>query len=77
MEPTQEFVDHLFRLKIEAARRRPEREKFLDGARLRDIVRKRNLAGIRGAHPGASEEEVLRIHRERQARLQRLQEVRP
>jgi hypothetical protein len=74
MEPTQELLDAIYRDKVEAARHQKPGEKLLEGARLFDEVCEQMEAGIRRQFPGADDDEVRRILRDRINRLRRVEE---
>ncbi len=65
MEPTPELIDRLYQEEVERARRMPAEEKLIAPARLFDLACGVMADGIRAQHPGVSDEEVLRIIRER------------
>ncbi len=61
MEPTQEFIDDIYREKVIRARSRPPVQKLLDGPRLFDYVCGIMKDGIRFQFPNEDEEGVRRI----------------
>ena len=60
-----ELADELFRERVERARRMTEEQKLLAGPQLFDFACRFTCAGIRHQFPGATEEDVRRILRER------------
>ena len=76
MKPTPELIDAIYREKVVRARGRPVSEKLLDGPRLFAMAVEWTKAGIRAQHPGADEERVLEILRQRLVLKRRLEEVR-
>jgi hypothetical protein len=65
MEPTDELIAQLHREDLEQARRMTPEQKLLAGAELFDYACSITKAGIRAQHPGADEETVLKLLRER------------
>jgi hypothetical protein len=62
---TEPSITNLDQDEVRWARETPRAEKFIAGARLFDLATAINAAQIRKRHPDASEEDVLRILRER------------
>jgi hypothetical protein len=75
MEPSQELIDQLYVEKVMRARRIDPVQKLFAPARLFEYARSVTMAGIRNEHPGASEDRVREIFRER-LRLRRRMEGR-
>ncbi len=75
MEPTQQFVDVLYRERVLRARRMSAAEKFRAGAELFEGVCRRMRAGIRAQFPDADEARVTQILRQRLALSKRLEEI--
>jgi len=73
MEPSQELIDQLFVDKVMRARRMTPESKLLAPARLFEYARSITMAGIRNENPGASEERVQEIFRERLKLKRRLE----
>lgn len=73
MEPTQELIDDIYRERVLRARRTPPAVKLFDGPRLFDSACRITVAGIRRENPGADDQRVLQILRERLALRQRLE----
>ena len=73
MEPTRELIDELYRDEVRWARETPPGEKLLDGPRLFAFACRIMADGIRSQHPGASEEQVERLVKERLALQDRLE----
>ena len=69
MEPTKELKQQLRQDKIDRARRKHPMAKAFGGIELFDHVCKRMKAGIRMQFPDADENEIDRIFKERQAKL--------
>ncbi len=75
MEPTKELIDALFRERVLRARRTPPEEKILAGPRLFERACRIARDGIRNQHPGATDEEVEEILRQRLAVGKRLRDA--
>lgn len=73
MGPTPELIDALYREEVERARRMPGELKLIAGARLFDMACRVMADGIRAQHPGISDEELLRVTRERLRLARRLE----
>lgn len=73
MQPTQELIDELFLDKVRAARRADPVEKFLDGARLFDLVCRVMRDGIRFRNADLSEQQVEQALVEQIRLLRRLE----
>jgi hypothetical protein len=73
MQPTQELVDALYWEKVRRARASRPETKILEGPRLFDWACRIAMAGIRHQNPGASEDEVRALLRERLAIGERLE----
>jgi hypothetical protein len=73
MEPTQELVDDIFRERVLRTREMTVEQKFLAGFQLFEEVCERMSAGIRHENPGADEETVQELLRQRLALLRRLE----
>jgi hypothetical protein len=73
MEPTQQLIDELFRERVLRARQMTPEQKLLAGATLFEDVCERMAAGIRDENPGADEEKVQDLLRQRLALLRRLE----
>jgi hypothetical protein len=65
MEPTKELIDAIYRERVLRARATPPAEKFLQGARLFDMVCRIMRDGIRNQYPEADERRIeeLLVHR--------------
>ena len=74
MPPTQELIDELFLNKVRRARTENPVEKFLDGARLFDMVCRTMRDGIRHRNPGVSAEQIERLLFDQFRLLRRLEE---
>ena len=74
MEPTKELIDALYRDKVLSARQMKPSDKFLGGARLFDFACRITMSGIRDQNPGADDEQVLEILRQRLALARRLEQ---
>lgn len=70
---TPELLDALYREEVERARRIPDGEKLIAGARLFDYACRIMMDGIRGQYPGIGDEEVARIADERLRLARRLE----
>ncbi|HPM23664.1 MAG TPA: hypothetical protein PLP66_07135 [Phycisphaerae bacterium] len=75
MEPTPELIDDLLRDKALAARAMSPEDRFLAGPRLFELACEFVRAGIRRAHPEATEDEIAAMLRERLKLAHRLEEV--
>lgn len=65
MEPTKQFIDEMYRERVEAARRMSPEDKLLAGARLFELSAKIMADGIRAEFPDADERRVQAILRQR------------
>jgi len=72
MEPTQELIDDIYRERVRRAREVTIEQKFLAGFELFEEVCERMSAGIRHENPGADEQTVQELLRQRLALLRRL-----
>lgn len=73
MEPTDELIAQLHREDVEQARRMTPEQKLVAGAELFDYACSITKAGIRAQNPGADEEAVLKLLRERLERAEELE----
>jgi hypothetical protein len=74
MEPTQEFIDAMYREKVTRARAQKPEDKVFTGAELFEEVCNRIRIGIRNDRPNADADEVERIMKARFERLRRVRE---
>jgi hypothetical protein len=58
MQPTKELIDAIYRERVLRARATPPEEKFLEGARLFEMVCRIMRDGIRHQYPDADERRV-------------------
>jgi len=65
MEPSQKLIDEIYREKVSRARMMSPKEKLLAGPELFDFACKWARAGIRQSHPGADEQQVLQLLKNR------------
>jgi hypothetical protein len=68
-----DYIDELFRERVERARRMSDEQKLLAGPRLFDFACRVSRDGIRAQFPLATEEEVEQLLRERLALGRRLE----
>ena len=73
MEPTRQLIDEIYRDKVLRARRMPAAEKLFAGRELFDFGCIFTRAGIQNQNPGADEERVSEMLRERLALQRRLE----
>lgn len=72
---TQRLIDELYRQELRDARAMSPEQKILAGQQLFESACRVTLAGIRNQHPGASEEQCLRLLRQRLDLQRRLEET--
>jgi hypothetical protein len=72
MESIKELADEIYRQRVLHARKLTMEQKFLAGFELFEGVCERMSAGIRDENPGANEETVQQLLRQRLALLRRL-----
>ena len=73
MEPTREFIDQLYRERVQDARAQSVGDRLLAGIELFAMVCEFSRAGIRMQHPGVDEEQVERLLAERLAIARKLE----
>ncbi len=74
MNPHQPLIDQLYREEIERARKQTPQERVAGAFEIAPFARAMMEAGIRSQHPGADDAEVLRLGRERIAKVRRMRE---
>ena len=72
MEANRELFDELYRQKIRQARSMTPEQRVLEGLRHSEASLEAMADGVRHQFPGATEDEVQRILRERIEKLRRL-----
>jgi hypothetical protein len=77
MEPPDELIAQLHREDLEQARRMTPEQRLLAGAELFDYACEITKAGIRAKNPGADEQTVLKLLRERIELGEKLERRRP
>ncbi|HQU44741.1 MAG TPA: hypothetical protein PK867_18140 [Pirellulales bacterium] len=73
MQPTKQLIDELYLDKIRAAREMSPEQKLLAGPRLFERSCRIMLDGLRHENPGADEERLQQLLRERLALVRRLE----
>lgn len=73
MRPTQQLIDEIFLDKIRSARQMTPEEKLLAGPRLFERSCRVMLDGLRDENPGADEDRLRQLLRERLALIRRLE----
>ena len=73
MEPTQELIDDIYRVRVMRARKMSPGDKLLAGCSLFDLACNITKSGIRHQHPDADEQQVKQILRERLALKRKLE----
>jgi hypothetical protein len=74
MEPTKELADAIEHGRFERAMAMSPEEKFFAGGQLFEFACRVTMAGIRDQYPGVSEDEALKILRQRMEKSRQYEE---